>query len=210
MSTISAKKRIDFKNSATTKLRLEGQMPAVVYGKDKPTKHIYLSSVDFLKTIRESGRNSIIQLQVDNDQAESVLLHEVQTDPLKGEIVHADFYIVNMNSKVDVEVNVYLVGEAKGVKDGGILQQPLYQVSVRALPNNIPDKIEVDISECDIGDTVTVGDIETDGQYEMTDDHDTVIASILQPKVEKEVNSGEVQAEGEVEEEPGESNKEEE
>ncbi|WP_374703471.1 50S ribosomal protein L25/general stress protein Ctc [Bacillus sp. Marseille-P3661] len=199
MSTLSAKERSTFKNSSKTDLRREGKMPAVVYGKDKPNKHIYLNSVDFLKTLKESGRNGILKLQIDGGDTESVMLHDVQTDPLKGEVVHADFYIVNMSSKVDVEVNIHLIGEAQGVKEGGVLQQPLHQVSVRSLPTSIPPKIEIDISHMDIGDVIMVNDIQTDGKYEVLDDANTVIASILQPKLEKEVNTGEVQADGNIE-----------
>lgn len=199
MSTISAKKREDFRKSAITYLRRDGKVPAVVYGKDKPAKHIYFDSSDFMKTIRKSGRNAILQLNVENDKQESVMVHDIQTNPLSGEVVHADFLIVNMSTEVNVEVNVHLVGIPKGVKDGGVLQQPLHKVFVRSLPNNIPDHIEIDISQNDIGDTIVVGDIRTDGKYEITMDHDTVIASILPPKVEDEINSGEVQAVGEAE-----------
>lgn len=198
MSTISAMKREDFKKSGITKLRHSGKIPAVVYGKDKPTKHIYFDLLEFKKTMKKSGRNGIIQLKVENDQPESVMLHEVQMNPLNGEVVHADFFIVNMSSEVEVEVIVNLVGEAQGVKDGGTLQQPLYKVTVRCLPADIPEKIDIDISHYNIGDTVTVGDIKIDGKYEITDDHNTVIASILQPKDEDEVGTGEVQTEGEA------------
>lgn len=199
MSAITAKIRDDFRGSAKTNLRRKGQIPAVVYGKDKPPKHIYLSSIDFYKTIKETGRNGILQLNVEGDKTESVILQDVQTNPLKGDIVHADFFVVDMGSPVDVEVNVHLVGEAKGVKDGGTLQQPLYLVSVRSLPRDIPAKIEIDISDYDIGDTIVVGDIKANGKYELLTDSETVIASILQPRVEKEIDSGEVQSEDEAE-----------
>lgn len=199
MSTITAKKREDFKRSAITKLRHDGKIPAVVYGKDKPTKHVYCDSLEFMKTIRRSGRNGIIQLRIENDQPESVLLHDVQMNPLNGEVIHADFFAVNMSSEVEVEVIVNLVGEAKGIKEGGVLQQPLYKVNVRCLPADIPEKIDIDISQYDIGDAITVGDIKIDGKYEILEDHDAVIASILAPKVEDVIDSGEVQDGGEAE-----------
>jgi len=210
LSTITAKKREDFKRSAITKLRHDGKIPAVVYGKDKPTKHIYCDSLEFTKTIRRSGRNGIIQLQIENDQQESVLLHEVQMNPLNGEVIHADFFAVNMSSEVEVEVIVNLVGEAKGIKEGGVLQQPLFKVNVRCLPADIPEKIDIDISQYGIGDAITVGDIKIDGKYEVLEDHDAVIASILAPKVEDVIDSGEVQDGGEAEDTAQNSNPDEE
>lgn len=210
MSTITAKKREDFRKSAITKLRHSGKIPAVVYGKDKPTKHIYCDSLEFTKTIRRSGRNGIIQLQIENEQPESVLLHEVQMNPLNGEVIHADFFAVNMSSEVEVEVIVNLVGEAKGIKEGGVLQQPLYKVNVRCLPADIPEKIDINISQYEIGDAITVGDIKIDGKYEILEDHDTVIASILAPKVEDVIDSGEVQDGGDSEGAAQNSNPEEE
>ncbi|EKN62661.1 50S ribosomal protein L25/general stress protein Ctc [Schinkia azotoformans] len=198
MSTISAKKREDFRRSAITEIRQSGKFPAVVYGKDKPTAHIVVDLLEFRKTMRKSGRNGIIKLQVEDGRTESVMLHDVQMNPLNGEVVHADFLVVNMSKEVDIEVTVNLVGDAQGVKDGGTLQQPLYKVNVRCLPTNIPEKIDIDISAYNIGDVITVGDIKVDGKYEVLDDDSTVIASILQPKVEDEVGSGEVQDTGEA------------
>lgn len=198
MSTISAKKREDFRRSAITEIRQSGKFPAVVYGKDKPAEHIVVDLLEFRKTMRKSGRNGILKLQVENGNNESVMLHEVQMNPLNGEVVHADFLVVNMSKEVDVEVIVNLVGDAQGVKDGGTLQQPLYKVNVRCLPTDIPEKIDIDISAYNIGDVVTVGDIKAGGKYEILDDESTVIASILQPKVEDEVGTGEVQDAGEA------------
>ncbi|NSL52888.1 50S ribosomal protein L25/general stress protein Ctc [Calidifontibacillus erzurumensis] len=198
MSTIAAKKREDLRRSALTKLRHSGKIPAVVYGKDKPPKHIYCDLLEFMKTVRKSGRNGIIQLQIENEQPESVMLQDVQVNPLNGEVVHADFFVVNMSSEVEVDVIVNLVGEAQGVKEGGTLQQPLFKVAVRCLPTDIPEKIEIDVSQYNIGDTITVGDIKVDGNYTILEDENTVIASILPPKVEAVVGSGEVQDEGEA------------
>jgi large subunit ribosomal protein L25 len=195
---LEVKERKDLKNSTTTKIRREGNFPAVVYGKNKPNRTIYIDSTNFSKAIRESGRNGILNLKVGDSGAENVMLQDIQTDPLKAEVVHADFYIVDMNSEVDVEVTVHLIGEAKGVKDGGILQQPLHQVSVKALPNEIPEVIEFDISELEIGDTVQVSDLTGGGRYSITDDENTVIASVLPPNTEEKVESGEVQDGGDV------------
>jgi len=182
------------KQSTIRKIREEGNIPAILNGNHQ-SKPILVNSIDFIKTIRESGRNGIINLKLDNEN-HPVMLHEVQQDPIKSEIIHVDFKIVNMRSEVEVDVNVHLVGEAVGVKDGGVLQQSLHTLSVKALPNNIPQSIDVDISNMEVGQTITVGDINTGGSYELVGDESHVIASVLAPRQEEEIDSGEEQEDG--------------
>ncbi|MFV5318815.1 50S ribosomal protein L25/general stress protein Ctc [Priestia megaterium] len=197
--SIQANKRTDFKNSTNRKIRDEGNFPAVVYGNKTESTPIYLNSADFIKTIREAGRNGVLTLQVDK-QKYSVMLHDIQTDPLKNEIVHADFQVVDMKKEIDTEVSLSLVGEAKGTKEGGVLQQSLYEISLKGLPQDIPSSIDVDVSELGINDTITVGDIKVDKKLEITHDAEDTVASVLPPQQEEEPDSGEVQdAEGDVE-----------
>ncbi|MGG0540163.1 50S ribosomal protein L25/general stress protein Ctc [Priestia aryabhattai] len=197
--SIQANKRTDFKNSTNRKIRDEGNFPAVVYGNKTESTPIYLNSADFIKTIREAGRNGVLTLQVDK-QKYSVMLHDIQTDPLKNEIVHADFQVVDMKKEIDTEVSLSLVGEAKGTKEGGVLQQSLYEISLKGLPQDIPSSIDVDVSDLGINDTITVGDIKVDKKLEITHDAEDTVASVLPPQQEEEPDSGEVQdAEGDVE-----------
>ncbi len=197
--SIQANKRTDFKNSTNRKIRDEGNFPAVVYGNKTESTPIYLNSADFIKTIREAGRNGVLTLQVDK-QKYSVMLHDIQTDPLKNEIVHADFQVVDMKKEIDTEVSLSLAGEAKGTKEGGVLQQSLYEISLKGLPQDIPSSIDVDVSDLGINDTITVGDIKVDKKLEITHDAEDTVASVLPPQQEEEPDSGEVQdAEGDVE-----------
>jgi len=110
-----------------------------------------------------------------------VMLHEYQMDPIKDELIHADFYIVDMSEEMDVEVSLNLEGEPEGVRDGGVLQQPLYVLQVRAKPREIPEQISVNISELTVGDSITVADLTTADNYEVLDEPDTTIATILAP-----------------------------
>src|SRR5690625_7695801 len=87
------------------------------------------------------------------------MLHDYQMDSIKDELIHADFYVVDMSEEMDVEVPLHLVGEAIGSKEGGVLQQPLFELQVRAKPNNIPDEISVDVSTLDIVYTITISDL---------------------------------------------------
>jgi len=197
--SIQANKRTDFKNSTSRKIRDEGNFPAVVYGNKTESTPIYLNSADFIKTIREAGRNGVLTLQVEK-QKYSVMLHDIQTDPLKNEIVHADFQVVDMKKEIDTEVSLSLVGEAKGTKEGGVLQQSLYEISLKGLPQDIPSSIDVDVSNLGINDTITVGDIKVDKKLEITHNAEDTVASVLPPQQEEEPDSGEVQdAEGDIE-----------
>ncbi|AKO90734.1 50S ribosomal protein L25/general stress protein Ctc [Priestia filamentosa] len=184
---LQAQVREDLKRSATRKLREDGSVPAVVYGYNQNSKSIFLDSVDFIKTMREVGRNGVLTLVVEKDKF-PVMLHDVQVDPLKDQVVHADFYVVNMKEEVDAEVTVSLVGEPAGVKDGGVLSQALNEISVRALPNDVPSVIEVDVSQLSINDSITISDIPKEGKYEITnEDLEETIASVLPPRQVEEV-----------------------
>jgi large subunit ribosomal protein L25 len=184
---LQAHVREDLKRSATRKLREDGSVPAVVYGYNQNSKSIFLDSIDFIKTMREVGRNGVLTLVVEKDKF-PVMLHDVQVDPLKDQVVHADFYVVNMKEEVDAEVTISLVGEPAGVKDGGVLSQALNEISVRALPNDVPSVIEVDVSHLGINDSITISDIPKEGKYEITnEDLEETIASVLPPRQVEEV-----------------------
>lgn len=197
---LKAAKREDFKHSTTKQLRQEGLVPAVVYGQDKGPKHASVVSIDLLKMVRDEGRNAIISLNIDGDKPVDVMLHDYQMDPIKNELVHVDFYIVNMSEEMDVEVSLRLEGEAQGSKDGGVLQQPLYELQVRAKPNNIPDEITVDVAALEIGDSITIGDLPVSDKYEFLEETDTTIATVLQPDVlNEEDEAGDADASAEPE-----------
>ncbi len=207
MTTLKVQERTEFTNSARRKVREQGQVPAVIYGKSTDTKSISLDSIELIKTLREGGRNTIIKLDL-NGKSHSVMLYEMQTDPLKNEIVHADFHVVNLKEDVEVEVPITLTGDAAGVKDGGVLQQPMYQVSITAKPGDIPQSIEVDITELGVNDTLTIKDVKVSDKYKLNHEEDEVVASILPPKQEEEIDSGEQQEPGEPERVEGRENKE--
>lgn len=194
---LQATERVKDKSSTIRKIREAGNIPAVLNGTNQ-SKPIYVNSADFIKTIRTTGRNGIIKLAIENEQ-HSVMLHEVQTDPIKSEIIHADFKVVNMSNEVTVDVNINLVGEAQGVKDGGVLQQSIHQVSISALPMDIPQTIDIDISQLEVGQVIKLEDINSHGKYTLNQDTSQVVASILPPKQEEEISTGEEQEPGEPE-----------
>ncbi|MCT2534314.1 50S ribosomal protein L25/general stress protein Ctc [Aquibacillus koreensis] len=203
---LKADERSDLKRSNTKKIRQAGNIPAVVYGNNKKVKTISVNSIDLLKTVRDEGKNAIISLEVGGESVD-VMLHEYQTEPLRDELVHADFYVVNMSQEMDVQVTIHLDGESPGVNDGGVLQQPLHELSVRAKPGDIPEEIKVDISKLDVGDSITVSDLKSGSKYEILEDEETTIVTILAPdrgttedeEGEEEEQAEEVQKENEEE-----------
>jgi large subunit ribosomal protein L25 len=184
---LKADRREDLTKSATKEARNKGRLPAVLYGKGKEPKTISLDSIELVKTVRDEGRNAIISLDIEGESPVDVMLHEYQMDPIKEELIHADFYIVDMSEEMDVEVSLRLDGEAEGVRDGGVLQQPLYVLQVRAKPREIPEEIAVDISELKVGDSITVADLKTSDNYEVLDDLETTIATILAPDTVEDI-----------------------
>lgn len=183
--TLKATQREDLKHSATKKLREAGHVPAVLYGKEDKATSIAVNNIELVKTVRDEGRNAIISLDVENGKTVDVMLHEYQVDSLKDELIHADFYVVDMKEEMDVEVPLRLEGEAQGSKDGGVLQQPLYELQVRAKPADIPEEITVDVSKLEVGDTIALSDLPTSDVYEFTEDEDTTIATVVPPTEEE-------------------------
>lgn len=181
---LQAKPRNNEKKSTIKKIRKEGNVPAVVYGNGLESTAISFNNSEFIKVIREVGRNGIITLKLENEDY-PVMLYDMQYDNMKDEIVHVDFYKVDMSSEVDVDVTVNLVGEASGQKDGGIVQQGVYELNVRALPTEIPEAIDVNIEELNIGDSIQVSDLQADSNYEILTDPEETIVSVTPPQQEE-------------------------
>ena len=195
MSTVlQATERTDKRRGTLTKIRKEGNVPAIVYGAKKENTSIYLREMELLKTIKDVGRNGVISLDV-NGNTQNVIVTDYQVDPLKNGFIHVDFLAVDMSKEVTANVNVNLVGDAAGVKDGGVMQQSLFEVSIAAKPGDIPPSIDIDVTNLQVADTITVADIKELGNFTVNHEEDEVIASILPPRQEEVIDSGEKQGE---------------
>lgn len=192
---LKAKPRKELKRSYTKKLRKEGNIPGVIYGEDVSGVTVYVEEGAMIRFFHEEGRNGVINLDVEGGEKYAVMAYELQTDPLKNEITHIDFLKIDLKSEVDADVPIHLTGESKGEKEGGTPQHNLNEVSVKALPNDIPSYIEVDISELDIGDSLSVSDLKPDGKYEFTTDEEELVVSILAPSQEPVEEETEEEAE---------------
>lgn len=185
-TVLKANPRTDLKGSATRKIRKVGYVPAILYGNKIESQPVAVEGVELLKTVRAVGKNGLFTLDVEGKKKHQVMIHEIQTDPLKGEYTHIDFFEVDMTSKIDVDVPVRLAGEALGAKEGGIVSHLLYEITVNCLPSEIPEEIEVDISNLNIGDSIQVADIRSQVSVDVVSEDEETIVTIQAPAAEVE------------------------
>ena len=182
--------------------RREGFIPAILYGPGYEPLPIKVERKSAEKIINQlHGHNVMGDLKISDGKEEKikVILKDIQFDEITGEILHLDFYRVRMDKPVVMEVPINLVGESSGVEKGGILEHELREIEIEVLPANIPEKIDVDISNLDIGDSLLVKDIEVGEGIKILEDEEKVVVSILAPEVaEEEEKEEEVEAEPEV------------
>ena len=162
------------------KLRNTGKVPAVVYGYGTKNTSVKVDEVEFIKVIREVGRNGVIDLGV-GSKTIKVMVSDYQFDPLKNQITHIDFLAINMTEERTVDVPVQLVGEAVGAKEGGVVEQPLFDLQITATPENIPESIEVDITDLQISDSYSVADIKVSGEFTIENDPEESVVTVVPP-----------------------------
>ncbi|MBE7362920.1 50S ribosomal protein L25/general stress protein Ctc [Staphylococcus haemolyticus] len=192
------------------KLRNTGKVPAVVYGYGTKNTSVKVDEVEFIKVIREVGRNGVIDLGV-GSKSIKVMVSDYQFDPLKNQITHIDFLAINMTEERTVDVPVHLVGEAAGAKEGGVVEQPLFDLQVTATPENIPESIEVDITELEVNYSYSVSDIKVSGDFTIENDPEESVVTVVPPTdepTEEEVEAMEGEAATEEPEVVGEEKEE--
>lgn len=186
MAKLASSSRADkSKKSELNELRLNGQVPAVVYGYETENTALSVDEIEFIKLIREVGRNGVIDLELENG-TKQVMVSDYQFDSLKNQILHIDFIAINMQTEVTVDVQIELTGEAPGQKEGGVIEQPLFEVSVTAKPADIPETIEIDVSELNIGDSIHVSDIREKGNFVIENEDEDSLVIISAPTEEPE------------------------
>lgn len=183
------------------KSRAAGRVPAILYGRGMEPMAIEVDRREFVTALHtDAGTNVLLDIEVDGTGT-LALAREIQRDPVKGTLLHADFVKVDRTQAIQVEVPVHITGESAGVKEGGVLEQPTHSVTVRCLPTEVPEAIDADISVLAIGDSLRVGDLRPAGDYEILTDADAVLASVAAPISEEELEAMEAEA-GIVAEEP--------
>lgn len=187
MFSIKAKKRdLDIKLKS---LKKEGEMPAVFYGSGQVSTPVSISKVEFKKVWRGAGESSAIKISMPQKDID-VLIHEVQTDPVTDEPIHADFLAIDMNKKIRVKVPLVFEGVSNAVKSGiGNLVKVLHEIEIEALPKDLQQNLSVDISKlATLEDNIVVSDIKLPaGVVAITSPTDVVASVILQVEEKEEV-----------------------
>lgn len=201
---LGATKREDTGKGNARKVRASGRVPGVLYGRGMDPVAIAVDRREFVTALKtDAGMNVLLDIELDGDTT-LALTRELQRDPVKGTLLHADFVKVDRKTAIEVEVPVHLVGEAAGAKEGGALEQPLFSVHVRCLPTEVPEYVEADVSNLAIGEALRVGELATGKNYEILNDPTTIVALVAQPISEEELEAMEADA-GVVQEETDES-----
>jgi large subunit ribosomal protein L25 len=197
-AVLEAIKRDTRGKNAARRLRAAGQIPAVLYGAQKAgdqpdPEAVAVDPKPFLRILHsDSGFNTLITLKVKDGGDSRVLVKNVQLDPISNFPLHADFYRVNMDRKLTVTVPVVIRGESRGVKvDGGILDFVHREIQLECLPTDIPNAIEVDITDLGIGDAVHVRDVAANAAWTPVSDPDLMLLHIITVKVVEEVKPAE-------------------
>ena len=172
---------------AARRIRREGKIPAVLYGRKLDTFHLTLKPEDLKKILASGAReNTLIGLKVSGPGSgeiggQVVMLRDLQVHPLTRFYLHADFYAVAMHEKIEVDIPILLTGNAEGTKVGGILGQSLRELRIRCLPSEIPPSVSVDVSPLKIGDSLHVQDIPLSDKFEIVTDPHITLASVTPP-----------------------------
>jgi large subunit ribosomal protein L25 len=206
MKTLNATMRSKTDKLAT--VRLNGMVPAVVYGASMENTSISVSSIEFIKVFKEAGESSTIVLDLGNKKVD-VLIHDVQFDPVKSFPLHVDFLAVDMNKPVEVSIPLEFTGVAPAEKSGlGTLVKALHEVEIKALPKDLPHNFVIDISSLNtLEDKIHVRDIKLGSGVTMLTDSEEIVALVATVKEVKEedvaidLSAIEVEKKGKKEEE---------
>jgi large subunit ribosomal protein L25 len=180
------------------KLRAAGHIPGVCYGRSSPSIGIAVNpkALDRLLAESTAGMNTLIDLRVEGSGAydgKSMLVKELQRDPVTGSMLHVDLYAVDLQQTIQVSVPIHVTGTAEGVKMGGILDQTLREIELECMPEAIPQEIPVDVSALDIGQSLHVRDLALPEGVTLQSDPDLAVVLVAAPAAEEEV-AAEVEA----------------
>lgn len=184
------------------RIRAEGRVPAVVYGGGKPATTVTIDRRELRQALNtDAGQNALITLDVDGDKVVTVV-RELQRHPVRRDVTHVDFLMVDPTKPIEVEVPIHLEGEAKAVgRDGGITEQRITVLRVKVRPDSIPDSITVDISDMTLERSILVKDLELpDGCEAVTNPQQAVVTAELTRAAVNLRQQGEDEGEAEAEE----------
>jgi large subunit ribosomal protein L25 len=197
-ATIGAAPRTATGKGPARAARRSGRIPAVLYGHGEESVPLTVDAHSFERLLHQvSIENTLIDLELAGQSPMKVLVREVQRHPYRDLILHVDFFHISMQEKITVEVPVVLVGAAKGVRlHGGIQDHAMREIEVLCLPSDIPEKIEIDVSELDVGDSVRVADLKVPNVQILADAEQAVVSIVPPTVIEEAVPEAAAVAEG--------------
>lgn len=183
---LTAQSRSSEGTASVKRLRKAGSIPAVVYGRKVSVSNVQVDAKTFGKILHGSASDNIlVNLKLDKGE-QLALVQEVQHDHLKGGILHIDFHAIAMDEEIHAKVPVDMVGEAAGVKHGGLVEAIHHELEVRCLPKDLPERISVDVSALNVGDSIHVGEVKLPEGVRTKLAADVVLLMCVEPKVEAE------------------------
>ena len=185
--TVKVERRETRGKNDSRRLRAEGKIPVVIYGGGGESVAAVAALSDLAAILRsDSGQNTVFSLDMEGEGSGDVMFQDRQIDPIKGRLVHADLRRLTKGEKVEVTVSIHLVGEAEGLnEEGAVLNQPLHDIKILVEPANIPDAINVDVTNLNVGESIHVSDIQFAEGIEVHEAPETVVASIVIVKEEE-------------------------
>lgn len=194
---IEAQKRVVIDKASRSALRKEGKVPAIFYSKHHEPLPIQFSE-RAIHPLVFTSKTHLITLNVDGNEELDCIIKDVQFDPTTEKIVHIDLLGLQKGEKITIEVPVQIIGSAIGIKEGGVLQHTLHKVDIECLPSDIPEHIEIDVTNLKLGHAIHVGDLSFEN-LTLVNNPEAIIVSVTHPKVEKETTPA---AEGQQSAEP--------
>jgi large subunit ribosomal protein L25 len=181
---LSVRERENRGSAASRRLRRENEIPGVLYGRGKQPHPICVDERDLRRALTgDSGLHAILDVTLEGQKtAHASILKDYQVDPVRGRVIHVDFQEVRLDQPIQAQVVVELVGDPQGVKEGGVLSQVQREINVEALPLEVPDRLELDVSEMAIGDTLRLADLPPHAGVTYLDEpEETVLATVTMP-----------------------------
>ena len=174
-------------NGAARALRREGYIPAVLYGPSTDNISLSVETAEFENVLRTTGSGqALLNLVMQNGETKQAMIRELQRHPVSSQFLHIDFYAFDMNQKIRIKVPVTAIGKSKGVELGGLLQLIRREIEILCLPLEMPENIEVDVSDLNIGDSIHVDEISLPEGAELIADVNYTVVTVSSPKVEEE------------------------
>ena len=186
---IEANERKTINKRSRNSLRNEGRVPGVLYGSRLEPIPIDVTRAA-IHPVVFTAKTNLISLKIDGHEEYECVVKDIQFDPVSDKVVHFDLIGLTRGEKIQLDVPVRLLGNAVGVKEGGLLQESLHKLNIECLPINIPQSLEIDVTALNVGDSIHVADLNFEN-ITILNPENTIVVSVVLPKVEKEVESAE-------------------